>query len=190
MKNIAVFASHGGSNLQAVIDGCKAGRINARVSVVISNNSSAFALERAKAEGIPFYHISRMTCQDLDNETLSILAAHKADIIFLAGYLKKISPVVIRAYENKIFNIHPSLLPKYGGKGMHGLNVHRAVLNAGEAETGVTIHRVCHAYDEGEIIAQKRVPILDGDTPETLAARVLEEEHKLITETLARLVEA
>ena len=189
MKNIAVFASHGGSDLQAIIDGCKAGHINARVCVVISNNSDSLALKRAKSEGIPAFHLSGKTVKDLlDEVILHTLLEHKTDIVFLAGYLKKIGADVLRTYENRIYNIHPSLLPKYGGKGMYGINVHKAVLEAGETETGITIHRVSAEYDLGEIIAQEKVPVLTGDTPETLAARVLAQEHIFIVDILAKIL--
>ena len=119
---------------------------------------------------------------------LNALAENDAHIIFLAGYLKKLGPSILKAFENRVFNIHPSLLPKYGGKGMHGLNVHAAVLAANETETGITIHRVSNEYDSGEIVAQRKVPVLKGDTPETLAARVLELEHVFIVETLAKII--
>ncbi|MCL2387435.1 MAG: phosphoribosylglycinamide formyltransferase [Defluviitaleaceae bacterium] len=185
-KNIAVFASHGGSDLQAIIDGCKSGSINARVCVVISNNSTSMALQRAKKEGIPALHISTSTTATLAETTLEALTAHNADIIFLAGYLKKIPSEILVAYENRIFNIHPSLLPKYGGKGMHGINVHAAVIDAGETETGITIHRVTAEYDQGDILAQKKVPVHPTDTPETLAARVLQQEHIFLVEFLSK----
>ena len=187
-KNIAVFASHGGSDLQAIIDGCKTEQINARVCVVISNNSGSFALQRAKNENIPAIHISEKTAGgSLAAITLNTLISYKTDIIFLAGYLKKIPDNVLEIYNNRIFNIHPSLLPKFGGKGMYGINVHKAVLDAGETETGITIHRVTAAYDTGEILAQKKVPIAANDTPETLAARVLTQEHIFIVEFLSQL---
>jgi len=189
MKNIAVFASHGGSDLQAIIDGCKAGKLSARVCVVISNNSNSKALERAKNEGIPAFHISEKTASDSLGETmLNTLQTHKTDIVFLAGYLKKIPAQILQTYENKIFNIHPSLLPKYGGKGMFGINVHKAVLEAGDTETGITIHRVTTEYDEGDILAQRKVPVHANDTPEILAARVLEQEHIFIVEVLSRIL--
>jgi len=193
VKNIAVFASGGGSGLQAIIDACKSGRLNARVCVVISNNSVATALQRASSEGIPALHLSAGVIGDpgaLERRMLDALLEHKADLVFLAGYLKKIGSGILSAYENRILNVHPSLLPKHGGKGMHGLNVHRAVLEAGETETGVTIHRVSAEYDSGEIVAQARVPVLAGDSPETLAARVLAREHELIVEVLESLSRA
>ena len=185
MKRIAVFASHGGSNLQAIIDGCCAGKINAEVVVVISNNQDAYALERAKNAGIPGICINKkINGNSLNEEMLRLLILHNVDMVFLAGYLKKLPNNILREYKDRIYNIHPSLLPKYGGKGMFGVNVHKAVLEAGEKESGATIHKVVGEYDTGEIISQKKVPVLDGDTPDTLAKRVLEAEHELIVETL------
>jgi len=189
--NIAVFASHNGSGLQAIIDACKSKRLDAKVCAVFSNNSGSYALQRARDNEIPAFHFSQKVISDpeaLDREILDTLAKCDTDIIFLAGYLKKLSPSILRAYMFRIFNIHPSLLPKYGGKGMHGINIHKAVLAAGEAETGITIHQVNEKYDEGKIIAQRRVPVLACDTPESLAARVLEEEHVFIVETLDEIV--
>ena len=191
MKNIAVFASGGGSDLQAIIDACKSGRLNAQVRVVISNNSGSMALQRARNEGIPAFHFNAKVIEDsadLEKRMLDTLLGHETDLVFLAGYLKKIGPGVLSAYENRIFNIHPSLLPKHGGEGMYGINVHRAVLEAGETETGITIHRVSADYDTGEIIAQRKVPVLDGDTPETLAARVLAQEHVFIVDVLSEML--
>jgi len=202
--NIAVFASGGGSNLQAIIDGCASGKIAARVCVVISNNSGSGALERAKAAGIPAVHLSAVrlahsqNCESISdaahspesdssslaNEMLETLRAHQTDIVFLAGYLKKIPDEVLAAFENRIFNIHPSLLPKFGGRGMYGINVHTAVIAANEPETGITIHRVTAEYDVGDILAQRKVPVLPGDTPQALAARVLEQEHIFLVEFL------
>ncbi|MCL2457107.1 MAG: phosphoribosylglycinamide formyltransferase [Defluviitaleaceae bacterium] len=239
-KNIAVFASHGGTNLQAIIDGCAAKKINARVCVVISNNRDAFALQRARDAKIAAVHVAavpRLVSNDchensnrhhensrraneenfsvsqhaheknflftnekkssvaheknfsLAQRTLEILRAHNAEIIFLAGYLKKIPDEVLAAFDGKIFNIHPSLLPKFGGKGMFGINVHAAVLAARETETGITIHRVTAEYDAGDILAQKKVAVHADDTPEILAARVLAQEHIFLVEFLARLCE-
>ena len=189
--NIAVFASHGGSDLQAILDGCKAGQLNAAVCVVISNNPDAMALERARREGIDIYCLNSKTFPDpvkLDLEMLAILQRHQADMVFLAGYLKKIGPQVLSRYEDRIFNIHPALLPKYGGKGMYGLRVHQAVIEAREKITGITIHRVNAEYDSGDIVAQTRVDVLEGDTPESLAARVLECEHTFIVEVVNDIV--
>jgi phosphoribosylglycinamide formyltransferase-1 len=189
--NIAFFASHRGSNMQAVIDACKAGRLNACPSVVISNNGDSEALEKAKQEGIPNYHLSSKTHPDpemLDQEILRVLESHRANWIVLAGYMKKLGPKVLQKYKGRILNVHPSLLPKYGGKGMCGEAVHAAVLAAGEKETGVTIHLVDEQYDHGKVLAQCLVPVSDGDTVESLAGRVLEREHVFLVETLDRIV--
>jgi len=187
---IAVFASGGGSDLQAIIDACVQGNLNAEVCVVISNNSHAMALQRAKNHQISAFHFSTKTNpDDLDEAILTVLQAHKIDIIFLAGYLKKLGNPILQAFKNRVFNIHPSLLPKYGGQGMFGINVHRAVIAANETETGITIHRVDGEYDTGAILAQRTVPVMPDDTPESLAARVLACEHKFIVEILAQIID-
>lgn len=189
--NIAVFASHGGSDLQAIIDGCKSEKINSQVKLVISNNSNSMALQRAKNEGILGYHISQKVVPDngeLDKKILSILDENEIDIIFLAGYLKMLGTSVLQKYSNRIFNIHPALLPKYGGKGMYGMNIHKAVIEAREKISGVTIHRVNEKYDSGEIVAQAEVPVMPNDTPEELAARVLEREHSFLIEAIHDII--
>ena len=190
--NIAVFASHGGSDLQAIMDGCKNNKINANVVVVISNNGDSMALQRAKNENIPAYHLSakRMGNEEiLAHEILKVLSNYNVDMIFLAGYMRMLHVSVLEKYHNRIFNIHPALLPKFGGKGMYGMNVHNAVIEAGETETGVTIHRVNAEYDSGEIVALTKVPVLDGDTAEILAARVLEREHEFLVEVISDISE-
>ena len=190
--NIAVFASHGGSDLQAIIDGCKNNQINANVSVVISNNSDSMALKRAEKENIPAYHLSAKLLgseEILAQKLLEILAEYKIDMIFLAGYMRMLHISVLEKYNNRIFNIHPALLPKFGGKGMYGMNVHNAVIEAHETETGVTIHRVSAEYDSGEIVAQAKVTVLENDTAEILAARVLEKEHEFLVEVISDIVD-
>jgi len=189
--NIAVFASHGGSDLQAIIDGCKSNKIGANVSVVISNNGSSMALQRSNKEGIPSYHLSAKLFGSeelLAEEILKVLSKYHIDMIFLAGYMRMLHISILKKYENRVFNIHPALLPKYGGKGMYGMNVHTAVIEAKETETGVTIHRVSPEYDSGEIVAQTTVPVFKNDTPEQLAARVLEKEHEFLVEVIADIV--
>jgi len=189
--NIAVFASHGGSDLQAIIDGCKSNKIGANVSVVISNNGSSMALQRSNKEGIPSYHLSAKIFGSeelLAEEILKVLSKYHIDMIFLAGYMRMLHISILKKYENRVFNIHPALLPKYGGKGMYGMNVHTAVIEAKETETGVTIHRVSPEYDSGEIVAQTTVPVFKNDTPEQLAARVLEKEHEFLVEVIADIV--
>ena len=192
MKRIAVFASHNGSDLQAVIDGCKSGQIAAEVCLVISNNSTSFALERARREGIPTRHLSSRMYPDEEELAQAMLRAldeERADMVMLCGYMKKVPEAVIRRYEGHIYNIHPALLPKHGGPDMYGIHVHEAVIREGDKETGVTIHRVSDVIDGGEIVAQTRVPVLEGDTSETLAARVLEREHTFLVEVLAKITD-
>ena len=190
--NIAVFASHGGSDLQAIIDGCKSNQINAKVAVVISNNGSSMALQRAENEKIPAYHLSakKFGSEDiLAEEILKVLEEYGVDMIFLAGYMRMLHVTILEKYDNRIFNIHPALLPKFGGRGMYGMNVHTAVIEAKEKETGVTIHRVSAEYDSGKIVAQTKVPVLEGDTPEILAARVLEKEHEFLVEVISSIAD-
>ena len=189
--NIGFLASHNGSNMQAILDACKSGTLQASPAVVISNNSGAGALVRARREGIPHYHLSSKTHpepKELDQTILKAMLRHTADTIILAGYMKKLGPITLAHFAGRILNIHPSLLPKFGGKGMYGINVHKAVIAAGEAESGVSIHIVDSEYDTGPIIAQTRVPVNPNDTPETLAARVLKREHAFFPETLQRIV--
>ncbi|MDR1629635.1 MAG: phosphoribosylglycinamide formyltransferase [Oscillospiraceae bacterium] len=188
---IAVFASHNGSDLQAIIDACQNGMLNATVEAVISNNSDSKALERAHKANISSYHISAKTCgneSNTDAPILYILQKHQIDLVFLAGYLKKIGDQTLRQYHNRIFNIHPALLPKYGGKGMYGMQVHAAVIHAGESTSGVTIHRVNEEYDAGEIVAQKMIPVSKSDTPESLAKKVLQYEHLFLVDFLKDIV--
>lgn len=190
--NIAVFASHGGSDLQEIIDGCKKEQINATVTVIISNNSDSMALQRAKNENIPNFHMSAKKYgseEVLATEILNVLNQYHVDMIFLAGYMRLLHSSILEKYNNRIFNIHPALLPKYGGKGMYGMNVHSAVIKAGEKETGVTIHRVNAEYDSGEIVAQTKVAVMENDTPEVLAERVLEREHEFLVEVISDIVD-
>ena len=189
--NIAVFASHSGSDLQAIIDGCKNDKINATVAVVISNNGDSMALQRANNEKIPNFHMSAKKYGNeeiLATEIMTVLDKYSIDMIFLAGYMRMLHVSILEKYNNRIFNIHPALLPKFGGKGMYGINVHTAVKEAKEKETGVTIHRVNAEYDSGEIVAQTKVAVAEGDTPETLAARVLEREHEFLVEVISDIV--
>jgi len=189
--HLGFLASHGGSNMQAIIDACKSGQLNANPCVVISNNSNSMALQRAKNEGIPHYQISVLTHPgpQEDEEILRVLRHHGVDTVILAGYMKRLGPVTLRAYRGRILNIHPALLPKFGGKDMYGKRVHEAVLAAGEKVTGVTIHIVDEHYDTGPIIAQCQVPVLEGDTADSLAERVLKHEHVLFAETLQKIAD-
>ncbi|WP_018465572.1 phosphoribosylglycinamide formyltransferase [Calidithermus timidus] len=187
--NLGFLASGRGSNLQAVIDACKRGRLCATPRVVISNNSASGALEKARQEGIPAYHLSSHTHgEGLDEAILKTLQRHEVELVVLVGYMKKLGPRTLAAYRNRIVNIHPALLPKFGGQGMYGINVHKAVIEAGERESGATIHLVDEEYDHGAILAQTRVPVLPDDTPQTLAQRVLEREHAFLVETLGKII--
>lgn len=182
MKNIVVFASGSGSNFQSIIDATQNGSLNAHIVGLISNKSGIKALERAEKYRIPILVISESEFHEYkayEQQLLLQLENWKADLIVLAGYLRKIPGSVIRAYENRILNIHPSLLPKYGGKGFYGINVHRAVLEAKDTISGCSIHIVSEEYDKGPILEQAKVNVLVSDTPEALAARILEQEHLL-----------
>lgn len=187
---LGVLASHSGTNLQAIIDACKEGRLNASVCAVMSNNSGAMALERARREGIPWYHLSSATHPEpdnLDRAVLNALESHDVDLVILAGYMKKLGHQTLSRFQNRILNSHPALLPRYGGKGMYGSRVHEAVLLAGEQVTGITIHIVDEEYDHGPAVAQCRVPVLEGDTVESLEERVKERERGFWIEILQKL---
>jgi len=189
---IAVFVSGSGTNLQSIIDRCADGTIPAKVELVISSRSEAYGLVRAEKAGIERVVYRRKDFPD-DNAAdiflLNALEKHQIDLIALAGYLKMVSPSVIKKYRHRIVNIHPGLLPKYGGQGMYGEHVHEAVIASGDKESGVTIHFVDEIYDHGLILAQEKVPVMIGDTPETLAERVLRVEHALYPKVLRGIAE-
>ena len=187
---LGFLASGSGTNMQAIVDACREGRLRAEPVAVIGNNSRSQALERARREGIPAFHLSSRTHPDpekLDAAIASVLGRCGADLVCLAGYMKLVGRRTLRAFEGRVLNIHPALLPKYGGRGFFGRAVHEAVLAAGDTESGATVHLVDELYDHGRILAQARVPVLAGDLPETLGARVLEQEHLLFTETLRKI---
>jgi phosphoribosylglycinamide formyltransferase-1 len=186
--NIAFFASHRGSNMQAVLDAWSAGKLDVSPRLLISNNRKSEALVRAEAAGLATAVCNGVTHpepDDLDQAILQLLIEHRIELIVLAGYMKLLGPKVVARFRNRILNIHPALLPNYGGTGMYGMRVHEAVIAAGDTETGVTVHLVDEKYDEGEIVAQTRVAVLPSDTPATLAARVLIREHEFLPEVLA-----
>ena len=187
---LGFLASGSGTNMQAIVDACRDGRLPAEPAVAVGNNSRSRALERARRLGIPAFHLSSRTHPDpeeLDAAIASVLSRCGADLVCLAGYMKLVGPRTLWAFEGRVLNIHPALLPKHGGRGFYGRAVHEAVLASGDTETGATVHLVDGLYDHGPILAQARVPVLAGDTPETLAARVLEQEHRLFPETLRRI---
>lgn len=190
--NIGFLASGRGSNMQSVIDACCSGRLHARPCVVISNNSRAGAIDRAKHAHVPYRHLSSVTHPDpshLDYAIRDILVQHQTNLVVLAGYMKKLGPQTLSQFAGQIVNIHPALLPSFGGAGMYGPRVHRAVLASGATESGATVHLVNAEYDQGPILAQRRVPVLPDDSPESLARRVMEQEHMLLVETLEGIVE-
>lgn len=208
MLNIAVLVSGGGTNLQALIDYERQAGADVRgcpyhIVLVASNTKRAYALERAKAAGIPAEVRSpvQVLGQALLSATpdekrelvsdamLDLCREYQADVIVLAGYLSVLKGRIIEAYKDKIINLHPALLPKFGGVGMWGHNVHEAVLEAGEKESGCTVHLVDSGCDTGRILVQKRVPVLSGDTPDSLYERIAPEEHKAIVEAVLMLAQ-
>jgi phosphoribosylglycinamide formyltransferase-1 len=188
--NIAVLASHEGTTLQAVLDACSSGRIAAQVVLVISNNAASGALRRARLAGIAGLHLSGATHaapELLDQEICSALKREQVELVLLAGYMKQLGPITLGAFAGRIINTHPALLPRFGGRGMYGLNVHRAVLAAGAHVSGATIHVVDAHYDTGPVLSQVRVAVEPADTAESLAARVQAAERALLIGVLADL---
>ncbi len=189
---LAVLASHEGATLQAVLDAVGEGRIAGCVAVVVSNNRESGALRRARAAGVGAVHLSSVTHPDpgeLDRAILTALTDARADVVLLAGYMKKLGPDLLGEYGGRIVNTHPALLPKFGGKGMYGDRVHEAVLASRDAETGVSIHLVDAEYDTGPVLAQCRVPVLAGDSVADLAARVRAREKDFVVEVLGRIAD-
>jgi phosphoribosylglycinamide formyltransferase-1 len=180
---IAVFASGKGSNLESILNSIESCEIkNADIVCIISNNSNAGALEIAKQKNIPAVHISRqqyLTDAEFNVALIKKLDEFAANFIVLAGYMKMLSPTIIRKYKNRIINIHPALLPKFGGKGMYGIHVHEAAIASGDKVSGATVHFVDEEYDHGSTIMQETVNIDASETAETLAAKVLKIEHKI-----------
>ena len=194
MRNmrIAIFASGNGSNAESVMRASREGRLEADVELVLSNNPKAGVLEKAQA-----YEVKHSVIESSDfnsdaeyvKTVFELLDAEKINFIALAGFLKMIQPELIERYNNRITNIHPALLPSFGGRGFYGKRVHEAVLAASCKVSGVTVHLVDKEYDRGPIVAQTSVPVLDDDTPETLAERVLIEEHKIYPDALQLFAE-
>lgn len=188
MQNIAVFGSGRGSNFRSVLQAIQSGHLSGvRVVLVISNNSDAGILDVARTENIPTLHISQKQFASEGAYSTALgerLRTAGVQLIVLAGYMKRLPGPIVAEYRNRIINIHPALLPRFGGKGMYGLRVHEAVLAAHEPLTGVTVHIVDEEYDHGPIVVQRTVPVLASDTPESLAARVLEMEHHILPEAI------
>jgi phosphoribosylglycinamide formyltransferase-1 len=188
MLHLAVLGSGRGSNFQAILHAIEEGRLpSMRVCLAISNNSDAGILSLARLAGIPALHMSQKQFPTEDAFTDALLLAlrqHGADLIALAGYMKRVPSRIVREYRARILNIHPALLPKFGGQGMYGHHVHEAVIAAGDRESGATVHLVDDEYDHGPIVLQRTVPVSPDETPETLAAKVLEVEHALYPEAI------
>ena len=180
MLSIAVFGSGAGSNFMAILTAIQQGNLPAaRISLVLSNN--------------PAIHLSRKQFPDersFADTVLSTLRDHGANFIALAGYMKQVPPEVVAAYRKRIVNIHPALLPRFGGAGMYGLRVHEAVLASGETTSGATVHYVDEEYDNGPVVLQQTVPVLPGDTPASLAARVLAAEHQIYPAAIGRIAQS
>ena len=190
MMRLAVLASHEGTTLQAVLDACARGELNAEVALVVSNNSSSGAMQRASKAGAVTLHVSRQTHateQARDAALLEALQQAEVEWVLLLGFMKKLGEQTLAAYNGRILNTHPALLPKFGGKGFYGRNVHAAVIAAGETESGATVHLVDTEYDTGPLLSQVQVPVLADDTIDTLEARVKAAEQKLLIDTLIEL---
>jgi len=195
-NNILVLVSGGGTNLQALIDAQKRGELgNGRIAAVISDRSGVYAFERAKAARIPAFVEKPDSAlpkpergRELSDRILRFCREKEIGLVVCAGFLSILAGDVIEAYAGRIINLHPALLPKFGGHGMYGEHVHCAVLNAGETESGCTIHLVDAGTDTGAILLQRKVPVLSGDTPESLAERIHKEEHIAIVDAVKMMI--
>jgi phosphoribosylglycinamide formyltransferase-1 len=196
LLRILVLVSGNGTNLQALIDAERAGAFNAVITAVLSDRVGVYALERAKAAGIPAFVEKPDTRlpkperrQELSDRILRLCREKQIGLIVHAGFLSILAGDIIEEYAGRMINIHPALLPKFGGQGMYGRHVHRAVLAAGENESGCTVHIVDAGIDSGAILVQRKVPVLEADTPETLAARIFTEEHIAIVDGVKMMIE-
>lgn len=188
---VSVLVSGNGTNLQAILDAIEDGRLaNVEIVQVISSKADAYALKRAEEAEIPAVTVTKHEYNDIRDRMNAIkmyLDGERTDLVVLAGYVSIIPPKVIKAYEGRIINVHPALLPRHGGKDCYGLKVHERVIRNKEEESGATVHYVDEGIDTGEIILQKKVPVLDGDIPETLQKRVQEAEHEILPKAIAMI---
>ena len=192
MTRLGILVSGRGSNMRAIMDACDNGTLSASVELVVSNNGDSQALQTARERGVAVAHLSSRTHSDpeaLDEAMLQSLRDAGVELVILAGFMKKIGPRVLSSYKGRIINIHPSLLPKYGGQGMFGIHVHEAVIENQETTTGVTIHLVEDEYDQGTILAQESLAVEANDDAESLAARVLTVEHRLYVQTIEKIID-
>ncbi len=190
--NVGVLASGNGTNLQSIIDKSEKGELPARVTVVISNRSDAYALKRSEKHSIPSYAVKPKDFSDqiaYEQRMIDILNTHKVELVVLAGFMKILSSHFIKAFKNRIINIHPSLIPSFCGKDFYGMKVHQAVIDYGVKITGATVHFVNEEVDAGPIIIQKAVTVEDSDTPETIAQKVHEIEHEILPEAVKLFAE-
>jgi len=188
VHKLLFFASGSGTNFQSVIDAINSGELDVEISGLITDREDAGAIQRARKHAIPVFVVTPEPGNTYGRRLLSVLKNLEPSLIVLAGFLRKIPDSVIDQFRGKIINIHPSLLPKYGGRGFFGLNVHRAVIENNDPISGCTIHFVDEKYDNGDIIAQIEVPVNESDTPESLAKKVLKEEHKLLPDTIQKIL--
>jgi phosphoribosylglycinamide formyltransferase-1 len=186
MAHLALFASGNGSNVQRIADYFR-GHPDVSIDLVLSNNPQAYVLERSQKLNIPSLVFSRKDFYET-NYILDILLARNITHIILAGFLWLIPENILKTFQGKIINIHPALLPGYGGKGMYGTRVHQAVINSGATSSGITIHYVNETYDEGQIIFQSRCPVVPEDTPETLAGKIHQLEYRYYPEIIEQIV--
>ena len=187
MLQIAVLASHQGTNFQAVVNACQQGKVQANVALLICNNSDAPVMAKARESGVPTAHLSSLTHPSpgvLDESMNNHLADKNVELVVLAGYMKRLGPCVLKDYRDRIINVHPSLLPRHGGPGFHGSRVHKAVIESGDRETGATVHLVNEDYDMGKALLQEKITVNDNDSPDSLAKRLHPIEHKLLIEVI------
>jgi phosphoribosylglycinamide formyltransferase-1 len=190
--NIAFMVSHGGTSMKAILTAISERSLRARACAAISNNGEAPALAVARSYGVPTYHLSQTKigpAEDLDQAIVETLEKAEAEIVVLSGYLRRLGSKTLTHFRGRILNVHPSLLPKYGGRGMHGLHVHEAVIAAGERISGASVHLVEAEYDTGPVLAQRTVPVETGDTPAELASRIEKIEPQLFVDTLRAIAD-
>lgn len=189
MINIAIFASGSGSNAENLFK-YYANSTNVKIKLIITNNENAGVVEKANRYRKNIQIISKTALSNYTEQLIDFLQTEKVDLIVLAGFLLKIPEALVKAFPNRIINIHPSLLPKYGGKGMYGANVHKAVVEANEKESGITIHFVNEEYDKGEIILQAKCEVSNNETIETLAEKIHQLEYEYLPKALDKVIQA
>jgi len=191
MLKLGFLASHNGSSMRAIVAAIEDGQLSGKACAVISNNADALALEFARAHDVPAFHLSqsKLGGGDLDAAIRDTLSDAGAELVVLSGYMRKLGPQTLARFRNRILNVHPAILPKHGGQGMYGRHVHEAVIASGDRASGITIHLVDGEYDQGPVVAQRKVLLNPGDTAETLAARIQEQEPAFYVETLKKIDE-